>query len=68
MGLLTPLLAFAVLDALQGGRGYTFAAVSVIGLNYLALNMDKFKRTVICILLVAFLIFASAFVKAFSDC
>lgn len=62
---LVPVVTFAVLDALQGGRGYTFAAVSVVGLNYLAMHMDRFKRTIIFLSLTLGFVFASAFVRRF---
>ncbi|SBT08502.1 membrane hypothetical protein [Candidatus Accumulibacter aalborgensis] len=60
-----PILIFCILDALQGGRGYSFAAVTIIGLNYLALNMNKFKRTIGMVLIFVAALFLSAFIRRF---
>lgn len=62
---LAPLLPFAVLDALQGGRGYTFAALIVFGLNYLAVHMERFKRVMLLMASFALFLFASAFVRRY---
>lgn len=62
---LAPLLPFTVLDALQGGRGYTFAALIVFGLNYLAIHMDRFKRIMLLMMSFVLALFASAFVRRY---
>lgn len=62
---LSPLVLFVILDGLQGGRGYTFAALMVGGFDFLAANMRKFKRVMISVLGCAVVLFASAFVRRF---
>lgn len=62
---LAPIFTFIALDALHGGRGYTFAALIVLCANYLALNMNQFKRVASFMIVIGAVVFASAFVRRY---
>lgn len=62
---LVPILLFVVLDALHGGRGYTYAGLFVCFANFLAANMKSFKTVGLLMLSVIALVFASAFLRRY---
>ena len=60
-----PLIPFCVLDALVGGRGYTFSAAMVIYLSYLTYKRRAFRKLSITFAVVVVAIFASAFLRRY---
>ena len=60
-----PLVPFVAIDVLQGGRGYSFAAIVVFGLNFLMLNMSRFKRVALALTLSVIFLFSSAFFRRY---
>jgi hypothetical protein len=60
---LTPLLLFAALDALQGGRGFTLSSLIVAYLNITARNRRAFGKANKAFAVVALGVFASTFVR-----
>ncbi len=58
---LVPLILFAVLDGLHGGRGYTVSALVAVYLNVTARNTFAYTKTTVAFTALAVAVFCSAF-------